>query len=59
MTGQQDQKGLFSHWRARLSQALFREPAVVLLERDGDEAVSMAWCTPHAFGEKVSIHSSL
>ncbi|PZU09429.1 MAG: hypothetical protein DI606_13790 [Sphingobium sp.] len=59
MTGQLDRKGLFNRWRARLSQALLREPAVVLLERDGDEAVSMARCTPPLFGEQARIHSSL
>jgi hypothetical protein len=32
----QDQDGLFARWRTRLSQALLREPAVILLERDAD-----------------------
>lgn len=36
MEEQRDQKTLFGQWRTRLSQALLREPAVVLLERDGD-----------------------
>ncbi|WP_298398474.1 hypothetical protein [Sphingobium sp.] len=31
-----EQDGLFARWRARLSQALLREPAIVLLERDAD-----------------------
>lgn len=59
MTGEQDQKGLFSRWRTRLSQALLREPAVVLVERDGDEAVSMAQRTPPALAGQGRIHSSL
>ncbi|QGP80246.1 hypothetical protein GL174_09420 [Sphingobium sp. CAP-1] len=28
--------GLFDRWRARLAQALLREPSVVLIERDAD-----------------------
>ena len=28
--------GMFGRWRARLAQALLREPSVVLIERDGD-----------------------
>ncbi|WP_311269232.1 hypothetical protein [Sphingobium sp. WCS2017Hpa-17] len=28
--------GLFGRWRARLAQALLREPSVVLIERDAD-----------------------
>ncbi|WP_088185253.1 hypothetical protein [Sphingobium sp. Z007] len=29
-------EGLFGRWRARLAQALLREPSIVLMERDGD-----------------------
>ncbi|WP_261936193.1 hypothetical protein [Sphingomonas bisphenolicum] len=29
-------EGLFGRWRARLAQALLREPSVVLIERDAD-----------------------
>lgn len=35
MQDQQD-RGLFDRWRARLAQALLREPSVVLIERDAD-----------------------
>lgn len=35
----QDQDGLFARWRTRLSQALLREPAVILLERDADALI--------------------
>jgi hypothetical protein len=28
--------GLFGRWRARLAQALLREPSVVLIDRDAD-----------------------
>jgi hypothetical protein len=35
----QDQDGLFARWRTRLSQALLRDPAVILLERDADALV--------------------
>lgn len=28
--------GLFGRWRARLAQAILREPSVVLIDRDAD-----------------------
>lgn len=36
-----EQDGLFARWRARLSQTLLREPAVILLERDADALVAV------------------
>lgn len=36
MIGRQGQDGRFARLRARLAQALLREPTVVLLERDAD-----------------------
>ncbi|MFC3440563.1 hypothetical protein ACFOKF_04985 [Sphingobium rhizovicinum] len=35
-----EQDGLFARWRTRLSQALLREPAIVLLERDADALIA-------------------
>jgi hypothetical protein len=32
----QGAESLFGRWRARLAQALLREPSVVLIERDAD-----------------------
>lgn len=31
--------GLFGRWRARLAQALLREPSVVLIDRDADAPI--------------------
>jgi hypothetical protein len=36
MIGWQGQDGRFARLRARLAQALLREPTVILLERDAD-----------------------
>jgi hypothetical protein len=36
--------GLFGRWRARLAQALLREPSVVLIDRDADVLFDL----PHA-----------
>jgi hypothetical protein len=36
MIGQRGQDGRFARLRARLAQALLREPTVILLERDAD-----------------------
>lgn len=34
MTQRYGEEGLFARWRDRLSQALLREPTVILFERD-------------------------
>ncbi len=59
MEGQQDQKGLFRQWRTRLSQALLREPAVVLLERDGDFPSAALERQPPLYDRSAPIRSSL
>jgi hypothetical protein len=33
--------GLFGRWRARLAQALLREPSVVLIDRDADALLDL------------------
>ncbi|WP_066696575.1 hypothetical protein [Sphingobium amiense] len=59
MEGQQDQKGLFRQWRTRLSQALLREPAVVLLEREGDLPPAAIERQPRLYDQSAGIRPSL
>jgi hypothetical protein len=36
MQDHREQTGLFDRWRVRLAQALLRDPAVVLIDREAD-----------------------
>jgi predicted mannosyl-3-phosphoglycerate phosphatase (HAD superfamily) len=38
----QEADSVFGRWRARLAQALLREPSVVLIERDADALLSFS-----------------
>ena len=48
--------GLFGRWRARLSQALLRDPAVVLIDRPADALYHLPEpdSLPHGTGEMAN-----